>query len=148
MLRNTRRLYPGQPHGSPFYVFDGGSLVPDRQTLLTQPLDSKRLQRSGYLADWMNKSRLLSLLHQAWANTPDIVARIKMLVRPKRPTQSVSKAIPADYLSTWPYTPEIPEMRESWMIGDAFFQMMKADCDRHSAEFWIATIGMETCGQS
>ena len=27
-------------------------------------------------------------------------------------------------------------------IGNAFFQMMRDDCDRHSSEFWIVTITM------
>jgi hypothetical protein len=28
-------------------------------------------------------------------------------------------------------------MQENWEIGEAFIKEMKADCDRHGAEFWI-----------
>jgi hypothetical protein len=90
----------------------------------------------------MNKSRILSLINAALDNTSRIVARIKVQAHLSQPSASApSKGIPTDFTS-WTYNPTRSELRESWAIGDAFFKMMKQDCDEHSAEFWIVTIGM------
>lgn len=144
MLRNTRKLYPGPTLGTPFYVLDHGRLVPDIETRLATPPDPDRVKSKGRLSDWMNKSRILSMLNEARVNATRIVARLASqshLLKPLKP--SASSDIPPDYIRNWPYDPMRPEMRESWAIGDAFSKWMKQDCDDHSAEFWIVTIGME-----
>ena len=144
MLRNTRTLYPGATHGTPFYVFDHGSLVPDRETRLAQPPDPGRLKWTWRFANWMNQSRVLGLINEARINLPLIFDRIRAKLHGvNRSKPSSSGGIPSDYIRTWPYNPAIPAMSESWEIGDAFFKMMKEDCDQHSAEFWIVTIEME-----
>ena len=144
MLRNTRKLYPGPTHGSPFYIFDHGRLVPDQETSLSQPPNARGLKWRWRISNWMNSSRVLSMVNEALVNARLMVARVRAEVNFGKPSKPGSSgAIPADYISTWPYDPMRPEMRESWVIGNEFFKMMKQDCDEHSAEFWIVTIEME-----
>ena len=145
MLRNTRELYPDPRfiRNTPFYVFDHGVLVPDREARLIQTPDPVRVRWRARLSDWMNKSRVLSLVNEAFSSVPRVMERIKALRLPRSSQPVSSKDIPSNYTTAWTYNPGTPRMHESWAIGDGFFRMMKDDCDRHSAEFWIVTIEME-----
>jgi hypothetical protein len=144
VLRNTRVLYPGPTQGSPFYVFDHGRLVPDRETGLAHPPDPGRLKWTWRFANWMNKSRILSLVNEVRVRTPGLLDRIEAQMHLRTSSRTVmSSDVPLNYLSTWPYNPRLPQMRQSWEITDAFFKMMKEDCDQHSAELWIVVAGME-----
>jgi hypothetical protein len=141
MIRNTRNLYREPTKGTPFYVLEHGRLTPDVETRSAPPLNRKRVMWKDRFSDWMNRSELLMIANEALRiKGPEVIARIKSQFHPKA---SPAMQQPArEDKSAWTYLPDLPQMQESWQIGDAFFKAMKEECDRQGAEFWIVVIGM------
>jgi hypothetical protein len=136
VLKNTRELYPGDPKGTPFYVLQGGRLVPDPLTRAARPLDARRLYWKNLSSDWMNRSALLSLVNQARVELEKqqqtLLARLK-----RKPNVPAASTVPPDYMSYWTYLPDLAATQPAWAIGEAFLEAMQKDCSEHGAEFWI-----------
>jgi hypothetical protein len=145
ILLNTRALFPGPTSGTPFYQIQNGHLVPDAETRAALPPNPRRQLLKNRLSDWMNHSNLLSLLNAAGrVNLPKRLAAIKAKFAGIR-VQGAGRWPPPDYLSTWPYLPDLPETQTSWAIAEAFIDEMKQESDRHATEFWLVILDM---GQS
>jgi hypothetical protein len=140
ILRNTRRIYPAAPNGTPFYELENGRLVLDEETRNKNVLDPARLKWRWRFSNLMNQSRLLSMLNEALINGPGIARRIRAnLLSLIVPVQAHTAPNAIDYMKL-SYDPDWPEARQSWAIADAFFKLMKQDSEQHSAEFWIVAI--------
>lgn len=143
MIRNTRALYPNARRGTPFYVLEKGKLIPDPETRSIAPLDQKRLKWKNRISDWMNRSEILMMANEALrVKAPEFITGIK--ARFNRKANAANAPLPpTEHIANWTYMPDLPQVQESWQIGDAFFKAMKDDCDAHAAEFWIVVIGTQ-----
>ncbi len=143
MIRNTRKLNPGAKSSTPFFVLDHGELVLDSVTRSTPPLNPEAVAQRNRLSDWMNRSEILSMMNEALrVRGPEIIAAIKS--RFGRNAHAANKPLPlVEQVANWAYLPDLPQVRESWLIADALLKAMKEDCDRHGAEFRLVVIGTD-----
>lgn len=137
VLKNTRRLFPGDPNGTPFYVLRGGVLAPDAITQSAPNPSQNRLRWKIRLTNVMNESQLLSLMNQAKGALSRRIAELRA-----KGEKAPAHAVPADYMNRWPYLTDLPEMQEGWEIGEAFIDAMNRECRDHGAEFRIVITGM------
>jgi hypothetical protein len=146
LLKNTLKTDPPGPEGDrmPFYIVRNGRLEPAEPThslKLLRSSDPRQTVRRNLAADWMNHSNLLSMVNWARVQLQRQMGIFNVGLRRELPGGKASAASgsarPDDYLQWWPYLGYKPEMQEDWEIGEAFAREMKAECDRHGAEFWI-----------
>jgi hypothetical protein len=135
VLKTTRDLLPGELKGAPVYVFRGNELVPDAATLAAPPINQIRLRWKNRLSDWMNRSALLSLGNSARRHDGSLVAGMI-------PAEPKANSVWAR-TERWAYDSEDPDIQQQWRIAEEFLRMMKRECDRHGAEFWIAVADKE-----
>jgi hypothetical protein len=137
-IKNTRELYPGDSHQTPFYELQNGRLVPDAITRSTAPPDAKSVALHNGSADLLNRSHLIGLANAARMELMRQVSGWKEQLKPGR---AVHAAAPVredfEYLR---YVPEHPETQKSWAIGEAFVEEMRAECARRGIEFRIVTV--------
>jgi hypothetical protein len=143
LLKNTPATDPQGPEGDrvPFYTVRGGHLEAAEPTASLKALrssSSRQIEIRNRFADWMNASYLLCTMNWARVQLQKQVARFQArLHHDVEAAPTNAHGPPADYMQWWPYAPSLPEMQENWEIGEAFIKEMKADCERHGAEFWI-----------
>jgi hypothetical protein len=130
VLKTTRTFFPGELQGAPVYLLNNGELVPDSITRNAPPISARSLLWKNRTSDWMNASRLLSLLNISRIKAGEAIAGFRL----KAKRAAASSAPP----ERWHYDPSQPEVQESWAIAEALMHEMKADCALHHAEFWIA----------
>jgi hypothetical protein len=143
VLKNTLKTKPDDIGGeAPTYSVRDGHLVPDEPTpgLMAirsspEPLESRTQQRFTTLK---NQVRLLSMA--SWARSRfklkwiTLKESLHSYFRGGTVSPSTSNL---ERTTVWPYRADVPEMQEDWDITKAFLREMKAESDRHGAEFLV-----------
>jgi hypothetical protein len=143
ILRNTLQTSPDGALSAPFYVLRNGRLEPAGPA----PAESRgssvsrKIAIKNRLADWTNRSYLLSMLHQAAVELQNRINGLRVTLRAHAAVApAAASARPPDYGQWWPYLPSLPEVQEDWQIAEAFLRQMKEDCDRHGAELQVVIV--------
>lgn len=135
VLQNTKALYSGEP-AVPFFELQGNGLFldpPKPQLVATNHLLSRL---NGTVADYMNRSSLLSLANAARVS----LLRWSKAVLVKPPSKIQASLLPSllDPRDA-PYRFD-PRLQEAWAVNDSLFRLMRNETERHGAEFWVVLI--------
>lgn len=138
ILRSSRRLYPGNPFGAPFFDLRDGKLALDDQAVKQMAAMAGRPDGQAWTADVMNQSRLLSLINssrvKATNNAHELLAGFHAHAASLSP-------YPDDYWKTFGYLgPANADLRDAWDICEAFLLAMRDEVSRHGAEFWLCVL--------
>jgi len=143
LLRNTPETDPWGAEMTPFYNLRNGRLEPAESTRALKSLslfNPREIAIRNRLFDWMNRSYLLCMLKQATVNLQRQIGELRAAVRLDFGGPTLAARLPEGFAQRWVYLPYQPEMQEDWEIGEAFVREMKADCDRHGAEYWVVIV--------
>jgi hypothetical protein len=140
IMRSSRRLYPGDSYGAPFFVLHEGKLEFDPQTAAQRVAPAGPNPCHLWTTDLINHSRLLSLVNsarvRAWNN-------IRQWTIGFQSRAAGVSAFPVDYWRTFPYLgPANADLKDAWAIGEALILALRDEAARHDAEFWLFILDM------
>jgi len=145
ILRSSRRLYPGDSFGAPFFDLHSGELRPDSQSERRWADFVPPSQKQMLSANLMNQSCLLSLFNSARAKAWNDVNQWESASHAKAESPS---SLPADYWLTYPFLgPANPELKDAFKTAKALLLAMRDEAASHHAEFWLffqKQLGVET----
>jgi hypothetical protein len=138
ILRSSRRLYPGNAFGAPFFDIRNSKLELDAESLEQMALVAGRTAHRPWTADLMNQSRFLSLVNssrvKATNNAHQLMARFHAHAAGVSP-------YPADYWKTFGFLgPANADLKDAWDISEALILAMHDEAARHGAEFWLCML--------
>ena len=124
----------------PFFRLNGGHLEPDEAASARPALNPHHEAMVDAWHELMNRSYLLCLLNQAKRRLPVHLAAARELVR-RTPPPGVNEP-PPDFITTWPYLPDLPQTQQAWAVTEALVREMRDECKRHGAEFFFFVADM------
>jgi hypothetical protein len=134
ILRSSRRLYPGDSFGAPFFELRDGALAPDEQSARHRTV----VPTEGWSADLMNQSRLLSLLNSSRVKA---TTNVHQLLAEFHPQAANPSRLPDGYWKTYGFLgPATPELQDAWKTSEALILAMRDEVSLHGAEFWVCVI--------
>jgi hypothetical protein len=138
VLRSSRRLYPGDSFGAPFFELRDGALQFDRQTLAHRNAAARSHSLEILSANLMNQMRLLSLVNSARVRGANDARRMMSGFQTRAATLG---PLPVDYWKTYGYLgPANAELRDAWDISEALILAMRDEAARHGAELWLCLL--------
>jgi hypothetical protein len=138
ILRSSRRLYPGDSFGAPFYVVRDGALEFDSRTVAQRNAPAGLGSRQAWTADLMNQSRLLSLVNSARVKAGN---NIRQMAAGFQTKADGVPPFPVDYWKTFGFFgPANADLKDAWAICEAFVLAMRDETSRHQAEFWLVML--------
>lgn len=135
MFNNHRDLNLPDPNLGPYFVYKGSELVLDDSFRNSPRLSASYVRWRGWLADLMNRSRVLLLVNEA-----DV--RLRRLPSQLRG----GPGLEADYMAWMPYVPPShPAMIEAWRVTEGLLLLMRDEVRSRGADFYIlnATMAMQ-----
>jgi len=134
ILRSSRRLYPGDSFGAPFFELHDGELARDDQSARHRTV----VPTEAWTADLMNQSRLLSLVNSSRVKA---TANVHQLLAEFHPHAANPSRLADDYWKTYGFLgPANADLQNAWEISEALILAMRDQVSRQGAEFWACII--------
>jgi hypothetical protein len=137
--RSSRRMYPGDSFGAPFFVLRQGRLELDAETVARRATFVSETSRQIRIADLMNQSRFLSLVNSAKSKAAINIRQMKA------PFQAAAhggaSSVPLDEEEMLVFQgPTNPALKDAWTLGETLILAMQNEAIRHHGEFWLVIL--------
>jgi hypothetical protein len=138
VLRSSRRLYPGDPVGAPFFDLRSGKLQLDPESERRWRTFIPSGATHGLSGDLMNRSLLLSLFNSARVKATGDAEPWNSVFHTKASSPS---RLPADYWQRYPLLgPANPELKDAIEVAQALLLAMRDEAASRHAELWLFTL--------